>query len=356
MSSRERPLKEAVLYEQLQEGSVRCNLCGRGCTIPEGATGFCRVRRNIGGKLYSVVYSRLCSASIDPIEKKPLYHFYPGSAVFSVATVGCNFRCAYCQNWVISQEERISGQYVDPKDAVKTAKDNECDGISYTYTEPTIFFEFAYDTSKIAHENGLFNTFVTNGYMSPEAVRMIAPFLDAATVDWKGSGDPEFYRKFAAVPSVEPIYKCLLEMKGANIHIEITDLIVPTHGDSMDRLRELASWICRNLGVDTPLHLLRFHPDYKLTDVPATPTKTLEQAREVALREGLRYVYTGNIPGNKGENTYCHNCQTTVVQRYGFQVLRWNLRPDNTCPKCGVKMPIVGTYQRRGQPFPMSIL
>jgi len=331
-------------------------LCGRGCTIPDGSTGFCRVRRNVGGKLYSTVYSRLCSASIDPIEKKPLYHFHPGSSVFSVATIGCNFRCAYCQNWVISQEERISGEYVDPKDAVKTAKENECQGISYTYTEPTIFFEFAYEASKLARESGLFNTFVTNGYMSPEAVRKIAPYLDAATVDFKGSGDPEFYRKFAAVPSVEPIYKCLLEMKSVKIHIEITDLIVPRHGDSMDRLRELASWICENLGKDTPIHLLRFHPEYKLTDVPATPAKTLEQAREVTLREGLRYVYTGNVPGHQGENTYCHNCHTTLIRRYGFQILRWDLRPDNTCPKCGERIPIVGTCHPQGAAVSMSIL
>jgi pyruvate formate lyase activating enzyme len=340
-------MKDAMLYERLAERRVKCNLCSRRCVIPESTVGFCKVRRNVEGTLESLVYARACAANIDPIEKKPLWHFHPGSLVMSIATVGCNFRCKFCQNWEISQESEMSGESLPPEQVVELAKRQNCVGISYTYTEPTIFFEYAYDTAKLAHQEGLFNTFVTNGYMTSEAVEMIAPFLDAATVDFKGAGDRDFYREFSSVPSVEPVYECLQEMKRHNIHVEITNLVVPKIGDSMGRIRELAGWIKTNLGEDTPFHLLAFRPEYKVTDLPSTPVKTIEQACQAAREEGLHYVYAGNIPGHRYENTYCPKCGALLIERFGFSISTWNLTAENKCAKCGITIPIKGSYTRR---------
>jgi len=349
-------LKEAMLYEQLPESKVLCNLCGRRCTIPEGSVGFCLVRKNEKGKLYSLVYAKACSACVDPITKKPLSHFHPGSLVMSIATVGCNFRCRFCDNWVISQEKEIKGSDFPPEQVVKATRDHGCQGISYTYTEPTIFFEYAYDTATIAHGVGFFNTFVTNGYMTPEAVRTIAPVLDAATVDFKGGGDPEFYKKFSAVPSVEPIYESLREMRKNDIHIEVTNLVVPKMGDSMDRVRELATWIRDHLGKDTPFHLLRFHPDYRLTELPSTPIATLEQACDVSREVGLNYVYIGNVPGHRYENTYCPNCRELVVKRFSFEIVKWNLTKDMRCPACGQSIAIKGQLHPSSFSYPYTLI
>ncbi len=348
--------KEAMLYEQLPENKVLCNLCGRRCTIPEGAIGFCLVRKNEEGKLYSLVYAKACSACVDPITKKPLSHFHPGSLVMSIATVGCNFRCRFCDNWAISQEKEIKGYDFPPEQVVKATKDNGCQGISYTYTEPTIFFEYAYDTAALAHEQGFFNTFVTNGYMTPEAVQTIAPFLDAATVDFKGGADPEFYKKFSAVPSVEPIYESLREMRKNDIHVEITNLVVPKMGDSMERIRELATWIRDNLGKDVPFHLLRFHPDYRLTELPSTPVKTLEQACDVSREAGLHYVYIGNVPGHRYENTYCPNCHELLIKRFSFEIVQWSLTKDMRCPACGQSIAIRGQFHPGGFSYPYALI
>jgi len=338
--------KEAMLYERLPEGKVRCNLCRRGCVISEGNVGFCRVRANRGGRLESAVYGRLCSVGVDPITKKPLSHFYPGAYVLSIATVGCNFNCQFCDNWVISHERTIAGEESTPDDIVKLAVRESCEGISYTYTEPTVFYEFAYDTAKLAHESGLFNTFVTNGYMTTEAISTIAPFLDAATVDFKGGGDPGFYRKMMGVPSVDPIFEGLKEMRRLGMHIEVTNLVVTKYGDSMDAIRRLARWIVGDLGPQVPFHILRFHPDYKLTDVPSTPLHILEQAWQVAKEEGLHYPYLGNVPGHRYENTHCPKCGVVVIERFGFEITRWRLRPDNTCPECGYAIAMKGSLRQ----------
>jgi pyruvate formate lyase activating enzyme len=348
-------LKEAYLYSSLN-GKVQCHLCGRRCTIPDGGVGFCGVRKNLDGKLYSLVYGKAVAAAADPIMKKPLYHFHPGSSVMSIATIGCNFRCKYCDNWVISQDREVKGMDLPPDRVVQLALEYDCQGISYTYTEPTIFMEYAYDTAKIAKEKGLFNTFVTNGYMTPEAVEFISPFLDAATVDFKGSANPEFYKTMAAVPDVEPIYECLKALKSRNVHIEITDLIVTKYGDSMEDLKTLATWIKDNLGPDTPFHILRFHPDYKLTDVPSTPLNTLEKAYETAKDVGLHYVYLGNVPGHKYEHTYCPNCGERVIERYGFYISRWLLTKDKKCPSCGWSIPIRGVYHPGGLEYHMPVI
>ena len=275
-------LREAMLYSPLPEKRVRCYLCNRVCTIPDGGLGFCLVRKNEGGKLYALTYGKACSMAVDPITKKPLAHFYPGALVFSVGAGGCNFRCEFCDNWMISQDKGVVGTDLKPEEIVRSARDNACQGISYTYTEPTIFFEYAYDTSKLARQVGFFNTFVTNGYMTREAIHTISPYLDAATVDFKGGADPEFYKKFSAVPSVEPIFASLLEMKRHDIHVEITNLVVPKTGDSLERIHELAMWIRTKIGKETPFHLLRFHPEYKMIDAVETPIETLEKAYKIS--------------------------------------------------------------------------
>jgi len=349
-------MKEAMLYEQLPGNKVKCNLCGRRCTVPEESAGFCLVRKNEKGKLYSLVYGKACSACVDPITKKPLSHFHPGSLVLSIATVGCNFRCRFCDNWSTSQEKKIKGYTFPPEKVVETTKENGCQGISYTYTEPTIFFEYAYDTAILAHKQGFFNTFVTNGYMTPEAVQTIASVLDAATVDFKGGGDPEFYKKFSAVPSVEPIFESLREMKKHHIHVEVTNLVVPKIGDSIERIRELATWIKDNLGEDTPFHLLRFHPNYQVADIPSTSLRTLEQACEASSEVGLNYVYMGNVPGHRYENTYCPNCRELLIKRFGFEIEKWRLAKDMRCPACGHTISIKGQFNPGGFSYPYTLI
>ncbi len=348
--------KEAMLYEKLPKAKIRCNLCGRRCLIHDGTSGFCLVREAQKGRLHSLVYAKACSACVDPITKKPLSHYNPGSQVMSIATVGCNFRCRFCDNWVISQEKEIQGYDFPPEKVVAAAKDNDCQGISYTYTEPTVFFEYAYDTAKLAHKAGLFNTFVTNGYLTPEAVRLIAPVLDAATVDFKGAGAPEFYKDFASVPSVEPIYESLKEMKRHHIHIEVTNLIIPKIGDNVEAIRELAAWIRDNLGKDTVFHLLRFHPNYRMTELPSTPLETLERACDLSREAGLNYVYLGNVPGHRYENTHCPNCQELLIKRFSFEITKWHLTEDMHCPACGEPIAIHGKLHPGGTSYPYYVI
>lgn len=348
--------KEAMLYEKLPENKVQCSLCGRRCIISEGASGFCLVRKVKKGKLHTLVYGKACSACVDPITKKPLSHFNPGSQVMSIATVGCNFRCRFCDNWVISQEKKIQGYDLPPGKIVEATKENSCQGISYTYTEPTVFFEYAYDTAVLAHKEGIFNTFVTNGYMTPEAVRLIAPVLDAATVDFKGGGALGFYKEFASVPSVEPIYESLKEMKKHHVHIEVTNLIIPKIGDSIEAIRELAMWIRDNLGRDTVLHLLRFHPNYHLTELASTPLEALERACDVSREVGLNYVYLGNVPGHRYENTYCPNCKELLIKRFSFAIVTWHLTEDLRCPACGQNITIRGKFYPGGVSYPNYVI
>lgn len=345
-----------MLFEKLPESCVQCHLCARHCKIDEGNSGFCLVRKNKNGTLFSLNYAKACSACVDPIMKKPLYHFQPGASVMSIATVGCNFRCKFCDNWMISQEKKVVGHNFPPEEVVKATKSNGCQGVSYTYTEPTIFFEYAYDTAKIARGVGFFNTFVTNGYMTPEAVKTIAPYLDAATVDFKGAADPQFYATFSSVPSVTPIFESLTEMKRNGIHIEVTNLIVPRIGDSMDKIRELAVWMRDNLGVDTPFHLLKFHPDYEMAGIPATSLSVMEKAYVLARRKvGLNYVYLGNTPGHRFEHTYCPNCNELLIKRFSFEIVKWNLAKDMRCPACGHSIPIKGELHPAATAYPYAL-
>lgn len=336
--------KEAQLLKK-KDDRVQCLACARGCTLSEGQTGFCGVRGVFNGKLYLVNYGVINALHMDPIEKKPLVHFYPGSKVLSMGTTGCSWACAFCQNYDLSQRRKVEGTYISPEEIIKLAKKYGADGLAYTYNEPSIFAEFAHDVGVMAHRAGLFNVFVSNGYFTDEGVEYFSEFLDGITVDFKGNANKEFLRKYAMVPDPEPIFRTLKALKEKNVHVEITDLVVPKVGDNIDDARKLSRWIAENLGEDTPVHFLRFHPDYRLLWLPETPVKTLEEHYRVAREEGLNYVYLGNVPGHPYENTYCPKCGNVVIKRYGFDVLEYNLDDDNRCKFCGYKLPIMGKFK-----------
>lgn len=333
-------VKETMIYEKLDGKKVECDVCPRHCVIPQGEKGFCGVRKNDGGTLYSLVYGRAISSSVDPIEKKPFFHFAPGSRALSIATVGCNLKCDFCQNFRISQEwEEITGQELSPEDIATQASNYRCGGIAYTYTEPTVFLEYAYDTMLEA-ETELYNVFVSNGYMTEETVNEIAPHLDAINVDLKGTS--EFYNKHCQVPDSGPIYEALKELKKHDVWIEVTNLIIPGENDSEDDIRSTVKWVKKNLGKQTPLHFSRFHPQYKMGDREPTPVKTLENAMEIAQEEGMHYVYCGNVPGHEGESTYCHTCGELLIKRVGFSIEEFNLQENLRCPSCGAEIHIAG--------------
>lgn len=324
------------MFQEAKEGKkVLCSLCAHRCLIAPGRRGICAVRENRDGVLYSLVYDSVIARNIDPIEKKPLFHFLPGSLSYSIATPGCNFRCKHCQNADISQLPRdhggvILGQPVPPEKIVAAARATRCASISYTYTEPTIYMELAYDTAKLAVEAGLKNVFVTNGYITPEALSVIRPYLHAANVDLKGFRD-EFYRDICGA-RLQPVLDAIRLYKEYGIWIEITTLVIPDHNDSEDELRQIARFI-KSVGEEVPWHVSRFHPTYKLTDEPRTPIKTLQRARQIGIEEGLRYVYEGNVPG-EGEETSCPSCGKTLVKRIGFSVEENSVK-DGACGFCG---------------------
>ncbi|MCD6530090.1 AmmeMemoRadiSam system radical SAM enzyme [Candidatus Bathyarchaeota archaeon] len=327
-------MREAMFYEKVEGNLVKCNLCSHRCRIPDSKRGVCGVRENREGTLYSLVYGRAVAQAVDPIEKKPLFHFYPGSKIFSIATVGCNFRCLNCQNYDISQMPRehgsIIGESLLPEEIVEKAKRYGCRSIAYTYTEPTVFFEYAYETAKLASKEGIKNVFVTNGYITEEALRELAPYLDAANIDLKGFSE-EFYRKVCGA-RLEPVLESIKLHRELGIWVEVTTLVIPTLNDSEEVLRGIAEFIS-GVGEDIPWHVSRFYPAYKLIDLPPTPLETLRKAREIGLEAGLKYVYQGNVPG-EGESTYCHECGELLIQRYGYQVLL-NKIEDSRCPYCG---------------------
>jgi pyruvate formate lyase activating enzyme len=337
-------IKEALLYEALPESRVRCRACARYCNIPEGKIGLCGVRQNIGGKLNLLVYGKVITGHIDPIEKKPVTHYMPGSKIFSIATTGCNWLCQYCQNFDISQRRKVEGTDMMPEDVATMATQYGCQGLAYTYNQPTIFMEFAHDVGVEARRNGLINIFVSNGYDTPDAVNMMNDFLDCITIDFKGNAETNFVRKYIGIANAEPIFQTILEIKNkTKTHIEFTDLVIPEVGDNLGEARKLSRWLYDNLGPDFPIHFLRFHPDYKMTNIPHTPVKTLEEHCKIARQEGLKYVYVGNVPGHPWEHTYCPECNSVAIKRYGFDITGWNLDKDNRCKNCGYQLPIVGT-------------
>lgn len=336
-------MKEAILYEKLPDSRVRCHLCAHCCLIAEGKKGICQVRENQGGTLYTLVYGRTISQNIDPIEKKPLFHFYPGSTAYSIATPGCNFRCAWCQNWEISQMPReqhlIAGQEATPAEIVARAQQSHCRSIAYTYTEPTIFAEYAYDTACLAREAGLANIFVTNGYMTGEMLDTFHPYLDAANVDLKAFQDATYRRYVGA--RLSPVLDSLKAMKKLGIWLEVTTLVIPGLNDESAELRAAAQFIKQELGADTPWHLSRFFPDYKLTSVPPTPLATLWQAREIGREEGLKYVYLGNLPQEGSQDTICPDCGEVAIRRSSFRQVINHLQ-DGRCSNCGCAIPGLG--------------
>jgi len=331
-------MREALLYEKLENKLVYCYLCAHNCKIAEQKFGFCDVRQNINGLLYTQVYARPCAMHVDPIEKKPLYHFFPGSSAFSIATMGCNFRCGFCQNWEISQSAIIDGDFtgeeVLPQEIVEAALKNKCQSISYTYTEPTIFFEYAYQTAKLAKEKGLYNNFVTNGYMTGECLEMIKPYLDAANVDLKFFKDSS-YRKICK-GSLEPVLNSIRLMRKLNIWVEVTTLVVPGENDSEEELRDIAQFIV-SVDKNIPWHVSRFHPDYQFIDHEATPESTLKKAQEIGYKSGLSYIYVGNVWG-WGNDTYCHNCKKLLIKREVFSVLEYNIK-QSKCTFCNTTIP-----------------
>ncbi len=331
-------MKQAMFQEQREAKKVQCSLCSHRCLILPGKRGICAVRENRDGILYTLVYDKVIAGHIDPIEKKPLFHFLPGSLSFSIATAGCNFHCMHCQNADISQLPRdrdgtVPGEEMSPSQIVEAALKNGCKSISYTYTEPTIYFELAYDAARLAVDAGLRNVFVSNGYTTPEALKVIKPYLHAANIDLKGYTD-DFYKKVCGA-RLQPVLDSIRLYRELGIWIEITTLVIPGHNDSDDELKKIAQFI-KSVDENIPWHVSRFHPTYKLMDQPVTPLDTLKRARRIGFDAGLRYVYEGNIPG-EGEDTLCWSCRKTLVKRIGFSVLE-NRVNSGQCEYCGAKI------------------
>jgi pyruvate formate lyase activating enzyme len=342
--------KEAVLWKH--DGSrIVCTACARRCSIPKDSNGFCFVRQNRGGKLVLANYGVLEAMQIDPIEKKPFNHFMPGTYVLGIGTSSCNWGCLFCQNHNISKEREIKGTEFGVEQIVDIALENGVDGIAYTYNEPTIFMEFVLDVARAAHDKGLFNVFVTNGYMTKESICMMKGLVDAVVVNLKGNGEQKFANKYEVVQSNEPVKEALVELKRAGIHVELTDLIIPLVGDSLEECRKLSEWVVGELGKETPIHFTRFYPDYKMLDFPSTPYETLLNHHKIAVDAGLKFVYIGNVVGNGYGNTYCPSCGKVCIRRDRFSVVEWKLNKHSGCESCAAKIPIVGekpkTFDRK---------
>ncbi len=340
METEEVNLKRAVLWDAAEGKKVSCKLCAHRCVIGDGKLGRCCVRKNIDGVLYSLNYYKVCSANPDPIEKKPLYHFQPGSSSFSIATMGCNFRCEFCQNWQISQaaieDGGIDGQAISADKIVAAAVHYGCKSIAYTYTEPTIFMELCEDCGRLARKKGLSNVFVSNGYQTVEAIDFARDWLDGINVDLKAFSE-DYYKRLCKA-HLQPVLDTLKYIaKETKIWLEITTLLVPGENDSDDELKKLAEFIVNEVGADVPWHISRFSPQYKYLDSSPTPVKALERAEQIGKEAGLHYVYMGNVPGSKSENTFCYSCGRVLIERIGYQILA-NHITNNCCPDCGTKI------------------
>jgi pyruvate formate lyase activating enzyme len=327
-------LKEALFYDKLDNNAVQCQLCPRRCALPDGARGFCRARQNFGGKLYTLVYAKPVSLHIDPIEKKPLFHFLPATSAFSIATAGCNLRCKFCQNWEISQSapEELQYSYLEPQELVEKVKASGSPTIAYTYSEPTVFYEYMLDTARIARKEGMRNVMHSSGYINEEPLRQLAKELDAADIDLKGFSE-DFYPKMSE-GSLAPVLRSLKILKEEGVFLEITNLLLCGYNDNPDTLRKMCLWIKENLGIDTPLHFARAFPMYKMISLTPTPVETMRQARQIALDCGLKYVYIGNLPGNPAESTYCPRCKRLLIERRGYFVAQNNIE-GGKCKFCG---------------------
>ena len=330
-------IKEAMFYEKLDNNTIQCHLCPRNCILKNGMRGFCRAREPRNGKHYSLVYGNPTAVHIDPIEKKPLFHFLPASTAFSIATAGCNLRCKYCQNWQISQlpPEETSNQYLPPRAVVEAAVKYKCSTIAYTYTEPSVFYEYMLDTAKIAKTSGIKNIYHSNGSLNPNPAEELAQYLDGANIDLKGFSQ-EFYSKISQ-GYLDTVLNTIKLLKKKSVQVEITNLIVPPLNDDMKSIRKMCQWIRDEVGRDTPLHFSRFSPTYKLKNLSPTPVKILEEARKIAMRERLQYVYIGNVPGHEGESTYCPRDGKMLIRRIGYKVLENNV-VKGKCKFCGTEI------------------
>lgn len=320
--------------------SVVCELCPRGCEIPPGGAGDCRVRVNLDGKLYATTYGRPSSVHIDPMEKKPLYHFLPGSPILSIATAGCNLHCRNCQNWQLSQrggEEMEQIFHLMPAQVVEETLNYRCTAIAYTYSDPIIFYEYVYDTATLARAEGLRNVMVTAGYINREPLRKLCRVIDATNTDLKGFTDA-FYREVCSA-TLKPVLDALITFREQGVWLEVTHLMIPTLNDDLSLIRRMAQWMTRELGPDTPLHFSRFRPMYRLRNLPPTPVETLERARTEAMEAGLEYVYIGNVIGHEAESTYCPVDGSLLIQRIGHRILQNNLTQEGRCPSCGEQIP-----------------
>ncbi len=329
--------KEALFYSKVQ-GGVQCEKCPHTCILAADETGFCRNRVNAGGKLYTIAYGNPCAVHIDPIEKKPLFHFLPSTRAFSIAVAGCNLRCLNCQNWEISQFSPRETRNADmmPDEVVRQCLESHCESIAYTYSEPTTFYEYAYDTATIARKAGIKNVWKSSGYINETPLRKLCRVIDAANIDLKGF-DNDVYLKLNGV-KLAPVLRTLRVFKEENVWLEITNLVVPTWTDNLDVIRKMCDWLAANGMTDNPLHFSRFTPLYKLNQLPLTPVSILEKAKEIASNAGLKYVYIGNVPGHSAENTFCPKCRKMIVERRGFAILA-NQIEKGKCRFCGEKIP-----------------
>lgn len=331
-------LKEAMYYRKLDDRTIQCHLCPRYCTLKNGHRGFCRVREPRNGKQYTLVYGNPTAVHVDPIEKKPLYHFLPATTAFSIATAGCNYRCKNCQNWQISQfgPEETYNQYLPPKAVVESAIRYKCPTIAYTYTEPAVFYEYMLDTAKIAKSYGVRNMYHSNGALNPKPVEELSLYLDGANIDLKGFTQ-EFYSKIPE-GDLETVLNTIKILRKNRVHVEITNLVVPPYSDDMNMIRKMCQWIRDEAGKEIPVHFSRFSPTYKLKNLSPTPVKTLEEARKIGMEEGLQYVYIGNVPGHEGENTYCPKDGKVLIRRIGYHILENNI-VNGKCKFCGIDIP-----------------
>ncbi|MEM2909214.1 MAG: AmmeMemoRadiSam system radical SAM enzyme [Candidatus Bilamarchaeaceae archaeon] len=337
-------MKEASFWRGLKGKELLCYLCYRLCKLKDGEIGYCHVRKNIGGKLYALNYGKAVAVNIDPIEKKPFYHFMPGTEAFSFSTVGCNFRCEFCQNWEISQAfGGIIGEDLPPARIREICKIQNIPGVAYTYTEPTIFMEYALDTAKLTMQDGKYNVFVTNGYMTTAAINEMSKYIDASRIDLKGFHD-EVYKKLCGDVVLEYVLSSIKELHKRQ-HIEIINLIIPGWNDDEDDIRASAKWV-KELSPDIPMHFIAFYPANRMLTTPPTPLETLKRAREIALEEGLHYVYTGNRQDEETESTYCPKCKTKVIRRFGFAVLENKLDDDGRCPVCRYKLNVIMNIEK----------
>lgn len=334
-------MQEAMLWHKERNG-VRCDLCPWNCFISRDKVGICLVRKNVNNKLFSLNFGKIAAWNVDPVEKDPLFHFYPGSSTLTINVSGNNFRCSFCSNYDAKHgvDFKVIGEERSPEDIIKLAEKNNCKSISFSYSEPTMYFEFVFRAAKLARRSNIKNIFITNGYMSEEGVKKIAKFIDASVINFKASGDPEFYKKFISVESLDPVYESIKQMEKQRVHLEISNLIIPQVGDNLEYCRKLAEWISTEIGSEVPFHVLQFKPTFKTAELPPTSIATLEKFIDTARSAGLRYVYIGIEEEHDAENTYCHNCREPLIFRKGRSIKKINLLRDR-CPNCGLKTNVI---------------